>query len=745
MISTIKHSLLTQMHHSYFKWWTLICWLVLLCNSNLLSQQFPREEVIASYIYNFAQNTEWLNEERINEFHFKIISSNKKVLNELNKMSLKKRIRNKPIKIIVEDRLTTIDDVQLVFVAKDKEEFIVECFDKIEGKNILLISEQYNNKKVVMINFYETQDQRLKFEINKANIINQRLTILPDMILLGGTEIDVAALYRESQVSLRTMQKQVEALQQHGKDLENNIENSKLEIAHQQHVINSQTTSIDSQKIQLVTQKLKLQKLFTATKLEQDTLYKQTNIISQREKELKEQKEEIARREKVLIAQQKKIDNQNTEIKKQGKSLAEQDITISTQQKFLYLLITISLLGIGLFFAIYRGYKNKKKINTLLASEIEERKKVEDALGKSEDLYNNAPCGYHSLDKNGVFVRINDTELKWLGYHREEVTGKMKFTDIIKDNSIKIFEDAFPRFKVLGEIHDLEFDVIRKDGSILPILLSATAIYDKDGNYLLSRSNIFDITIRKQAEEEIIKLNQKLEQRVTQRTAQLEAANKELEAFAYSVSHDLRAPLRGIDGFSQVLLEEYQDKIDAQGKNYLQRVRSAAQRMAQLIDDMLNLSRVSRGEMNIHQVNLSEIARDIADNFRETQPERQVEFIIQKGIKTMGDARLFRIVMENLIENAWKFTSKHPTALIEFGMQQQNDKSVYFVRDDGAGFDMNYAQKLFGAFQRLHTSTEFSGTGVGLATVQRVIHRHGGKIWAESEVEKGTTFFFTIP
>jgi PAS domain S-box-containing protein len=735
----------TMLHGIYFRCMVFICPFVLFSVGNLHSQQFPREEVIASYIYNFAQNTKWPNEERIDKFHFKVISGDKKVFEELNKLSLKKRIRNKPIIVTVEDRLTTVDNVQLIYVANDKGESMVDFFDSIEGKNILLISDNYENKKIVMINFYETNDHKLKFEINKANIINQGLTILPDMVLLGGTEIDVAELYRESQVSLRTLQKQVKVLQQHERELKTTIETSELKIIHQQSIINTQAASIDSQTNQLITQKLEWQKLLLAIKLKQDTLFKQTNIILQHEKELNEQKLEIIRREKVLITQQEKIDSQNMEIENQGKSLSEQNATISAQQKYLYLFIIISFLGIGLFLAIYRGYKHKKKINTLLAKEIEERKKIEEALGKSEDLYNNAPCGYHSLDKNGVIVGINDTELKWLGYSREEVIGKMKFTDIITDTSCKKFEENFPRFKALGEIHDLEFDLIRKDGSILPILLSATVITDQDGNFLMSRSNIFDITFRKQAEEEIRKLNQGLELRVAQRTEQLETANKELEAFAYSVSHDLRTPLRSIDGFSQVLLDGYKDKVDENGKNYLQRIQIATQRMAQLIDDMLSLSHVSRREMNIQQVNLSNMVKDITDNLLLTQPERQVKFIIQDEVKVQADKRLLQIVLENLIGNAWKFTSKHPIAIIEFGVQQHEGKPVYFIRDDGAGFDMNYSQKLFGAFQRLHTVNEFAGTGIGLATVQRIIHRHGGKVWAEGEVEKGATFYFTIP
>lgn len=250
----------------------------------------------------------------------------------------------------------------------------------------------------------------------------------------------------------------------------------------------------------------------------------------------------------------------------------------------------------------------------------------------------------------------------------------------------------------------------------------------------------------------------RLEQRVAERTEELEhrnealrrnaaellAANTELDAFAYSVSHDLRAPLRSIDGFSQVLLEDYAPQLGDAGRDALQRVRAASQRMATLIDDLLKLARVTRAEMRTEHVDLSSMAREIVLDIQRTTPDREVEFAIAPGLQTHGDARLLRVVLDNLLRNGWKYTSKRPQARVEFMTTDQNGDRVFVIRDNGAGFDMRYADKLFGVFQRLHSAAEFEGTGVGLATVRRIINRHGGRIWAEGAVDQGATFYFTL-
>lgn len=291
-----------------------------------------------------------------------------------------------------------------------------------------------------------------------------------------------------------------------------------------------------------------------------------------------------------------------------------------------------------------------------------------------------------------------------------------------------------------GLVLDYPLAIRHTSGKITDVLYNATVYKNEAGDVVGVFAAARDVTERKKNEERILSLNRSLEHTANE----LSAINKELEAFSYSVSHDLSAPLRSIDGFSQAIVDDYGDILDENGKDYLQRIRKGSQRMAQLIDDMLKLSRITRGDMQRVTIDLSGMVQSIVSELQQQQPEREVRFRIAQEVVASADPRMLRMALDNLLGNAWKFTSKSPCAEIEFGVTEHEGALAYFVRDNGAGFDMTYASKLFGAFQRLHSTTEFPGTSIGLAIVQRIIRRHGGTVWAQAEVNKGATFYFTL-
>lgn len=344
---------------------------------------------------------------------------------------------------------------------------------------------------------------------------------------------------------------------------------------------------------------------------------------------------------------------------------------------------------------------------------------------------------------NNIVLTWNRSAEILFGYKAEEIIGQ-SISIIFLPNWEAQEAEINRRILEGSSFQQFETVYVSQKGENLNVAVTISPLKDSNGVIIGISKIIRDITDKKRAEEEIRTLNAKLEQKVIERTAALQNAYDEMEAFTYSVSHDLRSPLRATDGFSQALLEDYGDKFDDTAQDYLSRIRSASQKMAGLIDDLLQLSRQTRTAMAPSMIDLGIIARQITAELSRQNPERDVEIIIDKELNAYADANLMHIALDNLLGNAWKYTSQHPHARIQFGSKIENGEKIFYVKDDGAGFDMEYVDKLFKPFQRLHTVQEFAGNGIGLAMVYRIIKRHLGRAWAESEIEKGTTIYFAL-
>lgn len=396
--------------------------------------------------------------------------------------------------------------------------------------------------------------------------------------------------------------------------------------------------------------------------------------------------------------------------------LSQQGIDRFKTTFFSMLAMTLFILVL-LFYFIYINLKARE----------EAEKNLRHSLDEVQDLYDNAPCGYHSVNSEGLIMEVNHTWLDWLKLRREDVVGIRKLDSFLTEESGIKYRNTFETFKKTGLVKDEEFQVQRSDGSVFFILLNSTGAFDENHHLIRSRSMVIDYTDQKNA-------HQKIEQ-----------LNHELESFSYSVSHDLRAPLRSIAGYTQILMEDYATNFDDEGRRVLNVVVANAKRMGQLIDDLLDFSRISRKDIVQSSVNTKGLVDSVINELQSQESNRKIDFKIAELQPCHGDSNLLRQVWFNLISNAMKYTRKKEMALVEISSEKRNYEIVYKVKDNGTGFDMQYVHKLFGVFQRLHRHKDFEGTGVGLAIVQRIINRHGGRVWAEGEVEKGAVFYFTLP
>ncbi|MGB9979622.1 sensor histidine kinase [Methanobacterium sp.] len=383
-----------------------------------------------------------------------------------------------------------------------------------------------------------------------------------------------------------------------------------------------------------------------------------------------------------------------------------------------------------LFLIILRSIKSLDHLEVL---RLKAEANLRESAAEIEDLYNNAPCGYHSLDENGDFIRVNNTELSWLGYSREEIIGK-NFKDLISKNSQKIFKNNYSRFMERGYVNDLEFEMIKKDGAMLPIILNATAVKDPEGNFISSRSTLFDITELKQSE----KAREKL-------IKDLERSNEDLKSFAYIASHDLQEPLRTISNYAQLLRRRYEDKLDEDADDFINYMVDGAGRMQNLIKGLLEYSRVDTQGNPFHDFETTNALKNALDNLESSIEESSAEISYNSLPVISGDFNQISRVFQNIIGNAIKYSKKDEIPKINVKTKKEDNSYIFLISDNSIGMKKEDMDKIFEPFRRLHGVGEYSGSGIGLAIVKRIIERHGGNIWVESELDKGSTFYFTIP
>ncbi|MBI9033049.1 MAG: DUF4154 domain-containing protein [Bacteroidales bacterium] len=577
--------------------------------SSSYAQELSRQELTAAYLYNFIQNVHWPNETEIKNFNLTIISDDDDLKRQFSAFSQDKTIRSKKIHLNINKDYDYVKS-HIIFIDKDYSSLVSSVLDEIKNRPVLLITDNYEYTDQIMINLIDSPDNRLLFEINQMNIVNHNLTVLSEMILLGGREVDLVALFEEYQNQNIRLLKQQEILQMLISGMRDTVDVHKAMIQDQKNFIRLQQDQITKVKSEIKTNLEDLERLRSSVimqKLIQDSL---ANDTYNKQLQLVLKDSMINTRNQVLNQQEQQIEAQRNEISQQLETLDEQGGVIESQSDTILLLFLAIVLAVILVVVSFYGFMHIRKINSNLQ-------------------------------------------------------------------------------KVIAE--------------------------------------------REQFEQELIVANKDLSE-----------VNKELESFSYSVSHDLRAPLRAISGFSQIFFEEYSSDIGDEAKRLLSIIKMNSEKMSQLIDDLLKFSRLGRGSLKYEQIDMKQLVNEVIEDLYLNE-DHKVEFILENCIDLHANRSMIKLVLTNLVDNAMKYSAESNKPKVIIGSERKQGVIEYAVTDNGVGFDMKYYDKLFGVFQRLHTDLEFKGNGIGLALCKRIISRHNGEIWARAKINEGASFYFSLP